>query len=167
MVISNKELLGISIQIERDGRLFYTELSKHVEDPTVKEFLQVMANEEALHELQFKQMLEEKGEQIYGWENHQGLRDLMNKEFKTDIFPSIDEIMEQVPKFTGIEKALDFAVEAETVAGEFYGLLIQMCNNIEVKTLLVLLEKAEHEHLLKIRSLREELLKKMLKTKDG
>jgi rubrerythrin len=160
MVISNKELLGISTRIERDGRLFYMELSKHVDDPIVKEFLLVMAKEEALHEIQFKEMLEEKGDQIYGWEDNQGLRDMVDKEFKTDIFPAIEEIMEQATKIKGIEKALDFAVEAETVAGEFYGLLVDMCNNIEVKTLLVLLEKAEHEHLERVQFLRKEFLNK-------
>ncbi len=165
MVISNEELLEISTQIERDGRLFYLELSKHVDDPTVNEFLQVMAREEALHEVQFKEMLEKKGDQVYGWEDHQGLRDMMEKEFKTDIFPPIEEIMEHVTKVKGIEKALDFAVEAETVAGEFYGLLVDMCNNIEVKTLLVLLQKAEHDHLERIQLLRKEFLKKSPESK--
>jgi len=165
MVISNKELLEISTKIERDGKLFYVELSKHVEDPTVKEFLQVMAKEEALHEVQFKQMLDEKGEQIYGWENQQGLRDLIDNEFQTDIFPPVDEVMEQSSKLKGLERALDFAVEAEKVAGEFYGLLIEMCNNIEVKTMLVLLEKAEHEHLQRVLTLRKEFLNKSTESK--
>jgi rubrerythrin len=73
--------------------------------------------------------------------------------------------MEHVTKVKGIEKALDFAVEAETVAGEFYGLLIDMCNNIEVKTLLVLLQKAEHDHLERIQLLRKEFLKKSPESK--
>ncbi|KMP10409.1 hypothetical protein UZ36_07715 [Candidatus Nitromaritima sp. SCGC AAA799-C22] len=160
MVISNKELLEISTQIERDGRLFYAELSKHIEDPTVQDFLQVMAKEEAQHEIQFKKMLDAKGEGVYGWEDHEGLREMIDKRFKTDIFPSISEIMDQAPKFQGIEKALDFAVEAEKVAAEFYSLLREMCNNIEVKTLLVLLEKAEYDHFNRIQALREEFLKK-------
>ncbi|HAK38224.1 MAG: ferritin family protein [Nitrospinaceae bacterium] len=160
MVISNKELLGISTRIERDGRLFYAELSKYAEDPTLKEFLQIMAKEEALHEIQFKEILEQKGDDVYGWEDHPGLRDLIDKEFLTDIFPSVDGIMEQASKLKGLEKALDFAVEAEKVAAEFYGLLAEMCNNIEVKTMLVLLEKAEHEHLQKVLSLRKEFLNK-------
>jgi len=139
---------------------FYAELSKYMEDPTVKEFLQVMAKEEALHEIQFKEILEQKGDDIYGWEDHPELRGLIDKDFLTDIFPSVDGIMEQASKLKGLEKALDFAVEAEKVAAEFYGLLAEMCNNIEVKTMLVLLEKAEHEHLQKVLSLRKEFLNK-------
>ena len=35
--------------------------------------------------------------------------------------------MEQSSKLKGLERALDFAVEAEKVAGEFYGLLKLVC----------------------------------------
>ena len=56
-------------------------------------------------------------------------------------------------------------MEAEKVAGEFYGLLIEMCNNIEVKTMLVLLEKAEHEHLQRVLTLRKEFLNKSTESK--
>ena len=161
MVISNKELLRISTKIEQDGRLFYAELAKLVDDPTVKDFLQVMAKEEIQHEIQFKKMLDDKGEQVYGWEENEGLRDMIDTQFQTDIFPPLDDIQDKTSQFRTIEKALDFAIEAEKVASEFYGLLRGMCNNIEVKTLLVLLEKAEYEHLERVLSLREEYLKKI------
>jgi len=165
MIISNKELLRISTKIEQEGKHFYAELSTHMTDPTVKEFLQVMAKEEAQHEIQFKEMLDAKGEQVYGWEDDKGLRDIIDNRFQTDVFPPIGEIMEQASKLESIEKALEFALEAEKVSAEFYGLLGDICNNIEVKTLLVLLEKAEHEHLGRVQSLREEFLKKLPKEK--
>ena len=48
MFISNEELLKASIQIEREGKFFYSELCDHIDDPATKEFLQVMATEEAI-----------------------------------------------------------------------------------------------------------------------
>jgi rubrerythrin len=160
MDITNKELLEISTKIEQEGKVFYSELAKHVEDPEVKGFLHTMAKEEALHEKQFHQLLKDKGSDDYGWENNESLRTLAADIYKTDIFPSIDEIFEQLPNFQGIRKALDFALEAEKVSSEFYGLMQESCENIEGKTLLILLEIAEQEHLEQVEILRDRYLNK-------
>jgi len=153
MFISNEELLKASIQIEREGKVFYSELCNYIDDPTTKEFLQVMATEEAIHEEQFKKILDEKNDRAYGWENQQNLRELLDNKFKTDIFPPINKIMDQASKLQGVGQALDFAVEAEKVSAEFYSLLGDACDEIDIKTQLVQLEKAEKEHLDRVKSL--------------
>lgn len=158
MKITNKELLRLSTKIEYEGKVFYTELSRHIENPEVKEFLLLMAKEESMHEIQFKKLLDDKGDLPYGWEESEALRDLIDTQFQTDIFPQVEEIFEQVPKFQGIKKAIDFAVEAEKVSSEFYGLMQEACTDIESKTLLVLLEKAEQEHLERIEMIRDRYL---------
>jgi len=60
----------------------------------------------------------------------------------------------------GIEKALEFALEAEKVSAEFYGLLGEACEDIDIKTQLIKLELAESEHLKKV-----EFLAKRFKSK--
>ncbi len=160
MIVSNQELLEASIQIERSGKAFYAELSKCVEDSTAREFLKVMAQEEALHEEEFKEILTEKGDNEYGWEKDQKIRNLIDKQFKTDIFPAIDGVMAHVSEMEGIEKALEFALEAEKVSAEFYGLLGEACEDIDIKTQLIKLELAESEHLKKV-----EFLAKRFKSK--
>ncbi|MFQ5449616.1 MAG: ferritin family protein [Nitrospinaceae bacterium] len=155
MEISNEELLALSTKIEREASVFYQELAKHILDPEVKDFVVLMAQEEAKHEIQFKKLLEEKGSKPYGWEKNTRLRNLLDTHYQTDIFPRLEEIFEQLPKFRGIQKALAFAEEAERVSAEFYGLMQEACENIESKTLLLLLEKAEQEHLERIQSLKE------------
>ena len=60
MNITNQELLEISLKIERDGKKFYSELAEKIKDKQVSEFFKLMAREEALHENQFKQMIESK-----------------------------------------------------------------------------------------------------------
>jgi rubrerythrin len=158
MDIDNKELLMLSTKIEGEGKDFYTALAEHIDDPEVKEFLLLMAREEASHETQFIKILDEKGESSYGWENDSNLRNLINTHFQTDIFPHVDEIFEQLPKFQGIKKALDFAVDAEKISCEFYGLLQESCTDIETKTFMVMLEKIEQEHLERVELLRERYL---------
>ncbi len=165
MNIHNKELLVLSTKIEGEGKNFYNALADHIDDPEVKEFLLLMAREEANHEIQFKKLLDEKGDNLYGWENDPNLRNLINTHFQTDIFPKVDEIFEQLPKFQGIIKAMDFAVEAEKISCEFYGLLQESCTDIETKTFMVLLEKVEQEHLERVESLRNRYLAQSLEEK--
>lgn len=160
MNIDNKELLLLSTKIEGEGKDFYTALATHIDDPEVKEFLLLMAREEASHEVQFRKLLEEKGGSQYGWENDPNLRSLIKTHFQTDIFPRVDEIFEQLPKFQGINKALNFAVDAEKISCEFYGLLQESCTDIETKTFMVLLEKVEQEHLERVELIRDRYLAK-------
>ena len=159
MNITNQELLGISLKIERDGKRFYSELAEKVSDPKVSEFFQIMAKEEALHENQFKNLIESKNIDRYGWESDIMLRKFIDKEFKTDIFPSTKEVMAQLPKTEGIEKALELAMNAERIVGEFFRLLHNSCDDIEIKTLLTILEKSEYEHLERVKSFKSRYLK--------
>ena len=152
MNITNQELLGISLKIERDGKRFYSELAENITDKKVSEFFRLMAQEEALHENQFKQIIESNDIIRYGWEEDLTLRNFIDKKFKTDIFPPTKEVLNQLKKIGGINKALDLAMDAERIVGEFFRLLHNSCDDIEIKTLLTILEKAEHEHLERVRS---------------
>jgi len=155
MNINNKELLAISTKIEGEGKDFYIALAEHIHDPEVKEFLLLMAREEATHEIQFKKLLDEKGDTNYGWENDENLRELINTHYQTDIFPKLEDVIEHLPGYQGIQKAIESAIEAEKVSCEFYGLLQQACTDIESKTFLVLLEKVEQEHLERVEKIRD------------
>jgi rubrerythrin len=163
MNITNKELLALSTKIEGEGKNFYTALAEHINDPEVKEFLLLMAREEANHEMQFKKLLNEKGDSQYGWENDEKLRELINTHYQTDIFPQLDDVIKHLPGFAGIRKAIDTALEAEKVSCEFYGLLQQACTDIKSKTLLVVLEKVELEHLERVAKIRDRYLERFPK----
>ncbi len=159
MEITNQELLQISLKIERDGKRFYSGLAKTVTDPKVKDFFRLMANEEALHENQFERLINLKGNKSYGWENDSILRKYIDKEFQTDIFSPPQEFIDQLSKTGGIQKALDFAMDAEQVVGEFFRILHDSCDDIEIKTLLTILEKSESEHLERIKAFKTRFLR--------
>jgi rubrerythrin len=156
MVVTNSELLELSIKIEREGQRFYGELAKHVDEPKVYEFLNLMVKEEAAHEIHFKKMLETEGD--LGWESNEELKKLIEEHFQTDIFPPLKETLNELPRFEGIEKAFDFAIEAEHVAVEFYRILGKACTNFELKTNMLLLEKAELEHCKVVETLKKRVL---------
>ena len=159
MLVKNSELLELSIKVEREGQRFYAELAEHVDDPKVKEFLKLMVKEEAAHEIHFTKMLET--EDDYGWGDDEDLQKLIEENFQTDIFPSLEETLNELPRFEGLEKAFDFAIEAEKVATEFYRILGNACTDIELKTHMVLLEKAEMEHCNVVETLKKRVLEKL------
>jgi len=155
--ITNPEVLEISLKIEQEGARFYNELARQISDPKVNNFLIHMAKEEGDHEKQFKKILDEKGGKPYGWEKNPEFRHLVDDIFQTDIFPNLEEVFNLLPKFEALQKAIDFAIEAEMVSAEFYSLLGQNCENFEAKTALILLEKEELQHLQYVKSLKETL----------
>ncbi len=156
-IITDKEILELSIKMEREGQFFYNSLSQQVEDPAIKSFLQAMHKEEIQHEKIFKTMLELKGNQPYGWEDKKELHDFIDEHFKTDIFPQLEEIIDDTCKFESLQKAVDFAVEAEMVSAEFYSLLGDYCDNLEAKTALLLLEQAENDHIKQVLAIKDKL----------
>ncbi len=84
MKVSNKELLEISVNIERGCQAFYKELANHIADPFVKFYLLLMVKDEAHHEKQFKAILGKEEDKKFGWENSSALRELIDKHLKPE-----------------------------------------------------------------------------------
>jgi len=158
-LITDNEILEVSLKMEREGQAFYKGLSQHLHDPTLKAFVQQMYREEIQHEKLFKIMLGKKGDQLYGWEDKKELHDFIEENFKNDIFPSWEDTIQDDSKFENLQKAVDFAIEAEMVSAEFYSLLGDFCENLEAKTALLLLEKAERDHVKEVLAIKDKLLK--------
>ena len=158
-LITDKEILELSLKMEREGQAFYEGLSQYIQDPDLKAFVQQMHKEEIQHEKLFKAMLGKKGDQLYGWEDKKELHDFIDENFKTDIFPPLNDVIQDGSKFDNLQKAVDFAIEAEMVSAEFYSLLGDFCDNLEAKTALLLLEKAERDHVKEVLAIKDKLLK--------
>ncbi len=158
-LITDNEILELSLKMEREGQAFYKGLSQYVQDPVLKAFVQQMHKEEIQHEKLFKAMLGKKGNQLYGWEDKKELHDFIEENFKNDIFPSLEGVIQDDSKFENLQKAVDFAIEAEMVSSEFYALLGDFCDNLEAKTALLLLEKAERDHIKEVLAIKDKLLK--------
>jgi len=155
--ISGLDILKIALKKEADERRFYTDLANHVADPQVQEFLYLMAHESNHHEIEIKKLLGGNGfrTDIRIKENEIGK--LVDHHFQTDIFPTGDVISKMAPEFKGVREVLDFAIEVEKVAAEFYKLLGQYCEKPLAKAALILLEKIELEHAEKIESFKEDI----------
>jgi len=155
MEIKNEELLGICIKFEEEGRVFYKELANHVSEPVAKDFFLSISGEEAKHKEYFNKILEEKGSRKYGWEDKPGLRKLIDKNFQQGLFPELNWNLESVYGGETFRIAFGFAKKYEELSIEFYSTLIQNCDDLETKVLLIDLECEEKVHLYYIQHLIE------------
>jgi len=146
MKVSNKELLDVSVNTEREAQAFYEELASHISDPMIRNYLLLMAKDEAHHENQFASLLEGKEGQKYGWENSLALREIIDKHLKPGLFPSLGGILTNLSKFKGVQKALIIAQNCEELAVKFYGTLRENCEDVETKAILITLESEEKSH---------------------
>ena len=153
--VTDHDILEISLKIEREGHDFYQKLAEMIPVPEIKDFLSQMANEEVKHEKQFVKMMTDKSGKEYGWENKPDVKSTIQKIFSTDIFPELEGAESSNQQFSTIAEAIDFAIEAEMISMEFYRLLGEYCENLEARTVLVMLEKAEIEHLNFMKNLRK------------
>jgi rubrerythrin len=158
-LITANEILELSLKMERQAQAFYDGLVEYIQDPIARTFVQKMHKEEIQHEKLFRVMLEKKGEKLYGWEDKKALHDFIDENFSTDIFPHLEDIIQEDSKFKSLQKAVDFAVEAEMIAAEFYSLLGDFCEDLEAKTSILLLEQAENEHVKQVLAIKDKLLK--------
>ena len=146
MKVSNKELLDISVNIEREAQAFYEELASHISEPFITNYFLLMAKDEAHHEQEFEHILGEKGGQTYGWENSVALRELIDKHFKPGLYPPLEEMLNNLSKFEDIQKALAISQKCEELCVKFYRTLRENCEDFETKALLITLEAEEKSH---------------------
>jgi rubrerythrin len=157
MEIKNEELLEIIVKIEQEGQAFYKKLANHISDPVVKDYLLFMSADEAQHEKKFKKILGEQGDRQYGWEDKPALREFVDTHLIQGLFPDLDEILKDLPEFEGVQKALNFALNSEELAFEFYKTLVKNCDDFETKILMIEMESEEKGHCAYIQKLIEDL----------
>jgi len=146
MEVSNKKLLDMSVNIERETQAFYNELANHISDIIINKYLLLMTKGGAYHEKQFEGFLKEKGRLKYGWENSAALRKFIDKHLKEGLFPPLAEVLKNLSKFEGILKALTISKKCEELTVKFYGTLKKNCKDFETKTLLTTLEAKRKSH---------------------
>ncbi|MFQ5443637.1 MAG: ferritin family protein [Nitrospinales bacterium] len=153
--ISVLDVLEIALKKEADEKRFYTDLAKHVADDQVREFLNLMAHESHHHENEIRKLLGGNGIRTDIRIKRNEVRKLVDHHFQTDIFPTGNDISKMAPEFKGVQEVLDFAIEVENVAAEFYKLLGQYCEKPLAKAALLQLEIIELDHAEKLESFKE------------
>jgi len=146
MEIENRELLEISTHLEETVQEVYQGLARRIDHPIIKNYLLLMARDEAHHEKHFEEMLDGKGGRHYGWEDSPRLRELIDTQIKKDLFPKLDALLDSLDDAPDIPKAFAVCLKCEEVAVEFYGLMRAACDDVETKSVLIEMESEEKSH---------------------
>jgi rubrerythrin len=143
-MFSSVEIFGLAIQIEENGELFYRRALTAVDDPTAKEMLGWLADEETRHREFFLAMrasaVAGRGE---AWFDQ--LNGTILQSFVGDHAFSLDEIdFESLPD----ERALlEIAVELERDSIAFYDILRSFVTDPEILQQIEQISHEEHRHL--------------------
>lgn len=146
MEIASQELLEVSTEMEEKVQELYRGLAARIEDPVVKNYLLLMARDEAHHEKHFEEMLGTKESRHCGWNHSKQLRQLIDTKIQKDLFPLIDQMLERMHHSPDIRQGLEVCLKCEVLAVEFYGLMRASCDDVETKSVLIELESEEKSH---------------------
>ncbi|CCQ90074.1 hypothetical protein NITGR_220030 [Nitrospina gracilis 3/211] len=146
MEIASQELLEVSTEMEEKVQELYRGLAGRIEDPVVKNYLLLMARDEAHHEKHFENMLGTEKSQHCGWNHSQELRELIDTQIQKELFPLVDRTLERMPNSVDIPRALHVCLKCEEMSVEFYGLMRASCEDVETKSVLIELESEEKSH---------------------
>ena len=158
--ITPLNVLEISLMKEADEKYFYITLAKHVSNLEARNFLNLMANESIQHEVVIRKLLVTDRVKLDYGTNTTAPSNFIKEHFQNDIFPTGSDISKMVPELEGTREVLDFSLETELVAAEFYKLLGEYCEKISTKQALLLLEKTELVHVEKIKSFKKNISEK-------
>ena len=150
------DAIEISLQIEKEGLVFYEKASKKVSDPRVSQMFLNLAEEERQH----IQILQTKARYLQPAISSKGktrshLDSFINEELRGKIFPLSEA--KTVQEFTSDVEALDYGIESEKRSIKLLGRLLENEKKLDVKAIFSHLMVEEKKHL----ALLEDLKKKV------
>lgn len=126
------DVLSFAISLEHISQEFYLELVDQVEDESVRSFLRDMAAEEAKHEVQLRELIEN------------------GEELKITTVPpeEINAYIEtlKVPDDLDYKKAVKIARDKENASRMLYSILAGLMGDQEIKQMLLYLAEQEQKH---------------------
>lgn len=147
---SGSELLQMAIQLEKEGKEFYTAVMESVKDPKAKEIFQFLANEEVKHEEIFREMLS-KGQDVMlslPYDDYEMLlyfKSLVDRK----IFPGSSDVKDLKKEMSDPSAALRIAISFEKDAILFFSEMKNLVKTEEQDVIESIIEE-ERRHIYKI-----------------
>jgi rubrerythrin len=148
------EIINFAIEKEEDSYKLYEVLQDKVQDEEMKEFFQVLMDEETKHRdfyLDFLNKIEKKQTPIKGFNDEYDL--YLQELIKSSRMKSV--FCRDVEK--SLETTLDFAIEREKESILFYNGLKYYVDEVDLKSVEFII-KEESKHIIKLLKIKRELL---------
>ncbi len=145
-----EEVFDIAISIEENGKKFYEEAKKCVNNEDIKKLFEELAQEEVKHKQRFQELKEQipdeaKGGEVYDPEDEGTLYLKMLAD--AHVFNKSDEINEKVCSIKSPEDALKLAIQFEKDTIVFFLTMQDHTETDKGKELIGLLIKEEQQHI--------------------
>jgi len=156
---SATDIVEIAIEIEKNGRTFYTEFSKKLKEEKTKDFFLYMSEEEVEHEKKFKEILSSVMKHEPCESYPQDYFAYFNAIAQDCIFNDAQELKERFSRVESARGAIDFSIGIEKDSILIYESMKKMVPDKD-KPLIEEIISQEKEHVLKLWNLRKEILNK-------
>ena len=156
---SATDIVEIAIEIEKNGRTFYTEFSKKLKEEKAKDFFLYMSEEEADHEKKFKEILSSVMRHEPCESYPQDYFAYFNAIAQDCIFNDAQELKERFSRVESARGAIDFSIGIEKDSILIYESMKKIIPDKD-KPLIEEIISQEKEHVLKLWNLRKEILNK-------
>ena len=156
---SATDIVEIAIEIEKNGRTFYTEFSKKLKEEKAKDFFLYMSEEEAEHEKKFKEILSSVMKHEPCESYPQDYFAYFNAIAQDCIFNDAQELKERFSRVESARGAIDFSIGIEKDSILIYESMKKIIPDKD-KPLIEEIISQEKEHVLKLWNLRKEMLNK-------
>ena len=156
---SATDIVEIAIEIEKNGRTFYTEFSKKLKEEKAKDFFLYMSEEEADHEKKFKEILSSVMRHEPCESYPQDYFAYFNAIAQDYIFNDAQELKERFSRVESARGAIDFSIGIEKDSILIYESMKKIIPDKD-KPLIEEIISQEKEHVLKLWNLRKEMLNK-------
>lgn len=151
------EMLGVAVEIERNGEAFYTAMAERLKNEKVKELFRFLADEERQHIRDFQKMMESVGEYRPVGESYPGEYEAYVKALADSrIFTKKMDPEELAEAVKTVRQALDMAMGAEKESILFYTEMKRFVPGSEHEVMDGIIEQ-ERNHLMKLADLKASL----------
>ncbi|MCX7821877.1 MAG: ferritin family protein [Syntrophobacterales bacterium] len=143
------EVFEIAINIEENGKTFYTRASQMVDDPDVRTLFQELAKEEEVHKARFaelKKLLPPQAQIPTVPDPSNELDQYIKMMAKEHIFSSASGVEQEIKKISSVQDALRLAIQFEKDSVLFFVSMKEATDDTRGREMIDLLIKEEQEH---------------------
>lgn len=143
------EVFDIAINIEENGKTFYTRAAQMVDDPDVKTLFQQLAQEEEVHKARFtelKKLLPPQAKESTVPDLSNELDLYIKMMADEHIFSKASGVEQELKKISSLQDALRLAIQFEKDSVLFFVSMKEATDDTKGREMIDLLIKEEQEH---------------------
>ena len=155
---SGFEVIRAAMEVEKQGRRFYSTMSTRAHSEPTREIFALLAEDEIAHLKTLEDMVPKYQDGAF-WENEELFLPYLRRFSSEQVFPSAEQVEEVLKSDQAEVQSLGLALSAEEKFAEYFRLAAEHSNTLEGKEAFAWLAGEEERHAQIIKARRDKLLK--------